>query len=65
MGLKILVVDDLEYNVALLEKKLLAEYYEVITASSGVEALECLEKKACNKRTKATTHEPDRRRLFK
>lgn len=38
----ILVVDDLEPNVKLLQAKLLAEYYTVLTASNGAAALEIL-----------------------
>jgi two-component system cell cycle response regulator len=36
---RILVVDDVEANVRLLEAKLTAEYYEVLTASDGPTAL--------------------------
>jgi two-component system cell cycle response regulator len=39
MTARILVVDDLPVNVKLLEAKLLVEYYEVVTASNGPEAL--------------------------
>src|SRR3712207_8330358 len=39
MSARILVVDDIETNVRLLEAKLTAEYYEVLTAESGAEAL--------------------------
>src|ERR1700710_777077 len=39
MTARILVVDDIEANVRLLEAKLSAEYYEVITASDGPTAL--------------------------
>ncbi len=39
MSAKILVVDDIEANVRLLEAKLSAEYYDVITASDGPTAL--------------------------
>lgn len=42
MTATVLVVDDLEANVKLLEAKLLAEYYTVITANSGAGALEAL-----------------------
>lgn len=42
MTATILVVDDLEANLKLLEIKLLGEYYTVITATSGIEALEIL-----------------------
>jgi len=40
MSARILVVDDLVPNVRLLEAKLAREYFEVLTASSGAEALE-------------------------
>src|ERR1700744_1193301 len=40
MSARVLVVDDIEVNVRLLEAKLLSEYYEVLTASSGPAALE-------------------------
>jgi two-component system cell cycle response regulator len=40
MSAKILVVDDIEANVRLLAAKLEAEYYDVLTASDGVTALE-------------------------
>lgn len=39
MSARILVVDDQPLNVKLLEAKLTAEYYEVVTAECGVEAL--------------------------
>jgi two-component system, cell cycle response regulator len=42
MSARILVVDDLIPNIKLLEAKLNSEYYEVITAKSGIEALEIL-----------------------
>lgn len=42
MTATVLVVDDLEPNVKLLEAKLLSEYYIVLTASSGLEALNVL-----------------------
>ena len=35
MTARILVVDDIEANVRLLEAKLQAEYYDVLTASDG------------------------------
>ncbi len=44
MTATILVVDDLETNVKLLEVKLLAEYYTVLTANNGIKALEVLAK---------------------
>ncbi|RCS21982.1 PleD family two-component system response regulator [Phyllobacterium salinisoli] len=40
MTARILVVDDLPANVKLLESRLLAEYYDVVSALSGREALE-------------------------
>ena len=40
MSARILVVDDILPNVKLLEAKLRAEYYDVITANSGQEALD-------------------------
>ena len=40
MTARILVVDDIAANRRLLEAKLLADYYEVLTSSSGEEALE-------------------------
>jgi two-component system, cell cycle response regulator len=40
MTARILVVDDIRTNIKVLEAKLTSEYYEVITASSGPEALE-------------------------
>ena len=40
MTARVLVVDDVLANVRLLEAKLAAEYFEVITAMNGVDALE-------------------------
>ena len=48
MTARVLVVDDILSNVKLLEAKLTAEYFEVVTAFSGQEALERIEE-----------HEPD------
>ena len=43
MTARILVVDDVDSNAKLLEARLLSEYYEVVTASNGLEAIEiCL-----------------------
>ena len=39
MSARVLVVDDILPNVKLLEAKLLGEYYDVVTAQSGEEAL--------------------------
>ncbi len=44
MSARILVVDDLAPNVNLLQVKLQAEYYDVLTARSGFEALEIAQK---------------------
>lgn len=43
MSARILVVDDILPNVKLLEAKLMSQYYEVVTASNGAEALEKVE----------------------
>lgn len=43
MTARILVVDDVAANVRLLEARLLAEYYDVVAASTGQEALEICE----------------------
>jgi two-component system cell cycle response regulator len=48
MTARILVVDDIRTNIKVLEAKLTSEYYEVIAASSGPEALEA-----------AVSHKPD------
>jgi two-component system cell cycle response regulator len=39
MTARILVVDDIPANVKLLEARLLAEYFEVLTAENGIDAL--------------------------
>ena len=39
MTARILVVDDVAANVKLLEARLTAEYFDVVTAMSGAEAL--------------------------
>jgi two-component system cell cycle response regulator len=44
MSARVLVVDDIAANVRLLEAKLAAEYFEVMRASSGKEALALIEK---------------------
>lgn len=46
MSARILVVDDIPANVRLLEAKLSAEYFEVVTASDGPSALEAAATKA-------------------
>ncbi len=44
MSARVLVVDDIPANVKLLEAKLSAEYYDVLTAASGPEALAICER---------------------
>lgn len=44
MTARILVVDDILANVKLLEAKLTAEYFDVLTAMSGTEALEIVQR---------------------
>ncbi len=39
MTARILVVDDIQANVSLLEARLMAEYFQVLTASNGRDAL--------------------------
>lgn len=46
MSARILVVDDIPANVRLLEAKLAAEYFEVITASGGQQALDIVGRQA-------------------
>ena len=43
MTARVLVVDDILSNVKLLEAKLTAEYFEVITAFNGMECLAKME----------------------
>lgn len=43
MSARILVVDDVKANVKLLEVKLLREYFSVVTATDGLEALQKIE----------------------
>ena len=43
MSARVLVVDDILANVKLLEAKLTAEYFDVVTALSGQEALDLIE----------------------
>ncbi|CAM5353665.1 two-component system cell cycle response regulator [Aquamicrobium terrae] len=43
MTARILVVDDIPANVKLLEVRLLAEYFEVLTATNGPDAIEACE----------------------
>jgi two-component system, cell cycle response regulator len=48
MTARILVVDDVPANVKLLEARLSAEYFDVITAMSGKEALALCERAECD-----------------
>lgn len=48
MTARVLVVDDIRANVKLLEARLTAEYFEVLTALSGQEALEICERDQCD-----------------
>jgi two-component system, cell cycle response regulator len=48
MTARILVVDDIPANVRLMEARLSAEYFDVVTALSGQEALEICERADCD-----------------
>src|SRR6185437_6722068 len=48
MTARILVVDDIPANVKLLEARLSAEYFDVLTASDGAEALAVCERAECD-----------------
>ncbi|MBR1223216.1 PleD family two-component system response regulator [Bradyrhizobium sp. U87765 SZCCT0131] len=48
MSARILVVDDIPANVKLLEARLSAEYFDVLTASCGAQALEICERAECD-----------------
>jgi CheY-like chemotaxis protein len=48
MTARVLVVDDVPANVRLLEARLSAEYFDVITAMSGAEALAICERAECD-----------------
>ena len=48
MTARILVVDDVPANVKLLEARLSAEYFDVMTAMSGAEALAMCERAECD-----------------
>jgi two-component system cell cycle response regulator len=45
---RVLVVDDNAANLKLLEVRLSAEYFEVLTAASGIEALDICERNQCD-----------------
>src|SRR6266478_999750 len=48
MTARVLVVDDVPANVKLLEARLSAEYFDVVTAMSGSEALAICDKAECD-----------------
>jgi two-component system, cell cycle response regulator len=48
MSARVLVVDDLPANAKLLEARLTAEYFDVVTATSGAEALAICERAQCD-----------------
>ena len=48
MTARVLVVDDIVPNLKLLEARLTAEYFDVITATSGFEALEICKRGECD-----------------
>jgi two-component system cell cycle response regulator len=48
MSARILVVDDIPANVKLLEARLSAEYFDVMTASNGKQALEIASRAECD-----------------
>jgi two-component system cell cycle response regulator len=48
MTARVLVVDDVPANVKLLEARLSAEYFDVVTATSGKEALAICERAECD-----------------
>jgi two-component system cell cycle response regulator len=48
MTARVLVVDDVSANVKLLEARLSAEYFDVVTAMNGIEALAICERAECD-----------------
>src|SRR5210317_1015041 len=48
MTARVLVVDDIDANVRLLEARLMAEYFQVLTASNGHDALEICAHRQCD-----------------
>ncbi|MBN8984608.1 MAG: PleD family two-component system response regulator, partial [Rhizobiales bacterium] len=48
MSARILVVDDVPANVKLLEARLSAEYFDVVTACNGTQALEVAARAECD-----------------
>ncbi|MBV8925465.1 MAG: PleD family two-component system response regulator [Bradyrhizobium sp.] len=48
MSARVLVVDDVPANVKLLEARLSAEYFDVLTAANGAEALQICQRAECD-----------------
>src|SRR4029078_1246517 len=48
MSARVLVVDDIPANVKLLEARLSAEYFDVVTAVCGADALKICERAECD-----------------
>jgi len=48
MSARVLIVDDVRANLKLLEVRLSAEYFEVVTATSGPEAIDIVERGLCD-----------------
>lgn len=48
MSARVLIVDDIPANVKLLEAQLAAEYFDVVTASNGAQALEICRRAECD-----------------
>ncbi len=48
MTARVLIVDDIPANLKLLQVRLTAEYFEVVSASNGYQALELAERTACD-----------------
>ena len=48
MSARVLVVDDIPANVKLLEARLSAEYFDVITACNGTQALDMCARAECD-----------------
>ncbi|MCW5676103.1 MAG: PleD family two-component system response regulator [Xanthobacteraceae bacterium] len=48
MSARVLIVDDVRANLKLLEVRLSAEYFEVVTATSGAEAIDIAERGLCD-----------------
>jgi two-component system cell cycle response regulator len=48
MSARVLVVDDVPANLRLIEAQLAAEYFDVVTATNGEEALAICERGECD-----------------